>query len=147
MSLESRITKDIKNAILKKDSAKLEVCRSIKSEILLVKTAKGVTIDAQKEIEILQRLLKQRIESEKIFKSENRQDLALCEQQQAKIISSYLPKPFTIDELSSLIDKLMIEINVSSISDMGRLISEAIRRSEGRATGKMISDLAKEKLS
>ena len=104
MSLEIRITEDIKNAILQKDSSKLEVCRSIKSAILLERTSKDGSIDNYKEIEILQRLLKQRQESEKIFIAENRQDLAICEQEQAEIISSYLPKPFTIGELSSLIE-------------------------------------------
>ena len=61
MSLEEKITKDIKNAMLSKNSLKLEVCRSIKSAILLAKTEKGLKILTEtKEIEILQKLLKQR---------------------------------------------------------------------------------------
>ena len=68
MSLEARITEDIKSAMLSKDALKLEVCRSIKSAILLFKTGKGEqTLNSSKEVEILQRLLKQRKDSSKIY--------------------------------------------------------------------------------
>ena len=68
MSLESKIMEDIKSAMLSKDTLKLEVCRSIKSAILLLKTGKGAEdLNDSKEIEILQKLLKQRQDSAKIY--------------------------------------------------------------------------------
>ncbi len=147
MSLEKKITDDIKAAMLSKDSLKLEVCRSIKSAILLTKTEKAsIDLDELKEIEILQKLLKQREDAYKIYHEQERNDLATHEQSQAKIIRSYLPTPYTIDELEGLIDSLMKNLSINSKQDMGRLISAVIKEAKGRANGRTVSDLIKNKL-
>jgi uncharacterized protein YqeY len=148
MSLELRIMEDIKSAMLSKDTLKLEVCRSIKSEILLLKTGKSVEdLTDSKEIEILQKLLKQRHDSAKIYLDQKRLDLAKHEGNQARIISEYLPKPYTHQELEELIDQLIQELNITSMQDMGRLIAETLNRSKGRADGKTISGVVKQKLT
>ena len=93
MNLEKKIINDIKSAMLAKDKLRLEVCRSIKSAILISKTEKnGSEINYEKEIKILQKLLKQRIESVRIYSTQDRHDLAKHEQMQADIIEEYLPK-------------------------------------------------------
>ena len=148
MGLERKITNDIKLAMLAKNREKLEVCRSIKSAIILSKTEKGIgEISDQKGIDILQKLLKQRQESEKIFLEQGRQDLANKERIQANIISLYLPKPYSTSELESLVDSVMLDNNIDSMVDMGKLISETLKISQGRATGKSISEIVKKKLS
>jgi uncharacterized protein YqeY len=148
MSLESRIMEDIKSAMLSKDALKLEVCRSIKSSILLLKTGKGAEdLTDLKEIEILQKLLKQRQDSAKIYLDQNRLDLAKHEENQARIISSYLPEQYTNEELEELIDELIKELNVTSMKDMGRLIASTISRVKGKSDGKTISKVVKKKLT
>ena len=148
MGLELKITNDIKLAMLAKNRDKLEVCRSIKAAIILSKTERGTDeISDKKGIDILQKLLKQRQYSEKIFLEQGRQDLANNERIQANIISLYLPNPFSIDELESLVDSIMLDNNINSMSDMGKLISETLKFSQGRATGKSISEIVKKKLS
>ncbi len=148
MSLEKKIMQDLKEAMLKKDSLKMEVCRSIKSAILLSKTEKkSQDLTEDKEIEILQKLYKQRQESSKIYQEQNRLDLLKKEEDQASIILTYLPKPYTREELNDLIDSLIIELNINSMQEMGKLISSTIAKAKGRADGKTISSMVKEKLS
>ena len=148
MSLESKIMEDIKSAMLSKDTLKLEVCRSIKSAILLLKTGKGAEdLNDSKEIEILQKLLKQRKDSAKIYLDQKRFDLAKHEEDQARIIADYLPKPYTPEELEDLIDQLIDELNIRSMKDMGRLIASAVSRAQGKSDGKTISEIVKKKLT
>ncbi|MAQ70489.1 MAG: glutamyl-tRNA amidotransferase [Flavobacteriales bacterium] len=148
MSLETRIMEDIKSAMLSKDTLRLEVCRSIKSAILLLKTGRdSEDLTEEKEIEILQKLLKQRQDSAKIYLEQKRLDLAKHEEGQARIISSYLPTPYSHKELEELIDLLMVELNINSMKDMGRLIASAISRAKGRSDGKTISTIVKKKLT
>tara|TARA_Y100001968_G_C19395496_1_gene738066 strand:- start:405 stop:854 length:450 start_codon:yes stop_codon:yes gene_type:complete len=148
MSLEKKIMNDIKDAMLAKDSIKLDVCRAIKSAILILKTQKSsIDLSEDKELQILQKLLKQRKESESIFKNQGRLDLAQNEKAQADILLTYLPKPYDRDELLVLIDQLMIESGINSRKDMGKLISLVIQKVKGRSDGKMISDCVKEKLA
>jgi len=147
MALENKITKDIKDAMLSKNKLKLEVCRSIKSAILLAKTEKGDGgLEETRELDILQKLLKQRKESEKIYKEQSRFDLAQKEQNQAKIISTYLPEQYGQLELENIIDTLIKELSISSKKDMGKLISSVLKKVKGRADGKMISEIVKKKL-
>ena len=147
MSLETQIMQDIKEAMLSKNSLKLEVFRSIKSAILLVKTERGAEdLTEEKEIEILQKLLKQRKESQKIYNEQNRLDLAKYEANQASIISQYLPEPYTLEELEELIMGLIEELNISSKQEMGKLMSAVMNKAKGRADGKTISNIVKEKL-
>ena len=147
MSLEKKIMNDIKDAMLAKNSLRLDVCRAIKSAILIVKTQKNTQeLTSSKELEILQKLLKQRKESEKIYKNQDRLDLANDEKNQASIIAEYLPKPYRKDELMDLIDRLINKLGISSKQEMGKLIAEVIRESKGRADGKTISDCVKERL-
>ena len=147
MSLEQKIMADIKAAMIAKDSLRLEVLRSIKSAILLVKTDKNSSdLDEDKEVQILQKLLKQRKESCEIYLKQNRLDLASHEKNQASIISNYLPTPYSNIELQELVNNIMKENNLYNKSDMGQLISLVMKNVKGRADGKSVSEVVKQKL-
>ena len=147
MNLEKKIKNDIRLAMLAKDKLKLEVCRSIKSAILITKTEKnGGEINHEKEIKILHKLLKQRNESAKIYSSQDRGDLAKHEQMQADIIQEYLPKKMSNEELNQIIDDVISSTGLSSKKDMGRLMSEVTKKCLGSADGKTISSILISKL-
>tara|TARA_B100000427_G_scaffold21840_1_gene16538 strand:+ start:177 stop:635 length:459 start_codon:yes stop_codon:yes gene_type:complete len=148
MSLEQKIMNDIKSAMIAKNGLKLEVLRAIKSEILLLKTNKdSVSLTEEKEIILLQKLLKQRSEAQKIYHEQGRQDLAEHEKNQSNVIKSYLPTPYSFQEIESLVDSVIKELGVSSKQDMGRIMSVVIQRAKGRADGKTLSDCIKKKLN
>ncbi len=79
MELENRINADIKQAMIAKESQKLEALRGIKAAILLAKTSKeaaGNELPEEAGLKLLQKLIKQRQESADIYKSNGRNDLA-----------------------------------------------------------------------
>ena len=148
MRLESKITQDIKDAMLNKDSIKLEVCRSIKSAILIAKSVKGNSeLDQEKEIEIIQKILKQTKESEKIYREKSRIDLADHEKKQSDIISKYLPKQFSEIEIKELVLDVMDALNMNSKKDMGLIIKEVMKRAQGRTEGKIVARIVQQNLS
>ena len=147
MNLEKKIITDIKEAMLSKNVVRLEVCRAIKAAILLEKTNKsGMILNEEKELQILQKLLKQRRESEKIYNDQSRSDLAKNEKDQADILESYLPSQYNDTELENIIDNLIKELNISSKKDMGRLMSAIIKKVQGKADGKKIATIVQQKL-
>tara|TARA_B100000073_G_C23512845_1_gene484565 strand:+ start:201 stop:650 length:450 start_codon:yes stop_codon:yes gene_type:complete len=147
MNLEKQIIADIKEAMLSKNVVRLEVCRAIKAAILIEKTNKvGGILNEEKELQILQKLLKQRRESEKIYNDQFRSDLAKNEKDQADIIASYLPSQYSDIELENIIDNLIKELNISSKKDMGRLMSAIIKKVQGKADGKKIATIVQQKL-
>ena len=148
MSLEKKIMNDIKSAMIAKNALKLEVLRAIKSEILLLKTSKGASsLTEEKEILLLQKLLKQRSESQKIYDEKGRHDLADNEKRQANFIKSYLPNPYSSQEIELLVDSVIKELDAVSKKDMGRVMSVVMQRAKGRADGKTLSDCIKQKLN
>ena len=133
----------------KKDSLRLESLRSIKSAILLERTKfpSDKTLDENEIIKILQRLVKQRNDSAKIYNEQNREDLANIEVAQSKIISEFLPEQLNETELTEIINTTITEFNASSMKDMGTVISEVNKKVSGRAEGRIIAEIVKNKLS
>jgi uncharacterized protein len=149
MSLEQRVNEELKLAMKARDKVKLDTLRGIKKEIIEAKTAKGAIAELSEDVEmkILQKMLKQRQDSAAIYEEQDRKDLAEDERNQAEILSGFLPKQLTRDELKIEIAKLIEELGVGSMAGMGRVMGEAGKRFAGRADGKTISEIVKEKLS
>ena len=149
MSLVEKINIDLKEAILTKNKLKLESLRAIKSSLTLHKTSISShnTVSKEDEIRILQKLVKQRRESANIYINQNRSDLAQLEESQADFISTYLPKQLTNQEIEAIVSKVIIETKSIGLKDMGKVIGIVVKKIEGRADGKTVSNIVKQKLS
>ena len=146
--ISTTIDQEIKQAMLAKDQAKLRGLRAIKAAILLAKTEKGGAeeIDADAEIKILQRLVKQRKESANIYKEQGREDLLLVEQEEIDVISQFLPKQLDQAEIEVIVAKIIAETGATSIKEMGKIMGIANKELAGKADGKLIGEIVKAKL-
>lgn len=148
MTLEERINKDLVTAMKAKDQAQLRGLRAIKAAILLAKTdASGKPVDAAREMQILQKLVKQRRDSLEIFEKENREDLAQKEREEITVIEAYLPKTMSPAELETAVREIIAETGASSMKDMGMVMGLASKKLAGKADGKAISTLVKQLLA
>ena len=147
MSLETKINSDIKAAMLSKDKKKLEALRAVKSALLLEKTSKtGGEISSEAELQLLQKLVKQRKESAEIYKTKNRIELADEELFQASIIEKYLPEQISEEELTNIIKAVIEKTGASSIKDMGKVMGMTTKQVAGQADNKTIAGLVKKLL-
>ncbi|MCZ2443146.1 MAG: GatB/YqeY domain-containing protein [Flavobacteriales bacterium] len=145
MSLEIKINDDIKKAMLAKEAQRLNALRAIKSAILLAKTEKAGSdaLSEEREIQLLQKLVKQRRDSYEIYLTQQRQDLADEEKFQIDVISAYLPAQLSDEELLQHVQDIITEIGVSSPADMGKVMGVASKKLAGKAEGKRISAMIK----
>lgn len=146
MGLEILINNDIKSAMISKDKKKLAALRAIKSALLIEKTGKdssGGEIPETVELQLLQKLVKQRRESADIYVQQNRSDLAEVEQYEADIIQAYLPQQMDEKTLKAEIEKMIAETGASSMKDMGKVMGMATKKFAGKADNKAISALVK----
>jgi uncharacterized protein len=146
MELENKINADIKQAMIAKESQKLEALRAVKAALLLAKTSKeasGGEVTEEAGLKLLQKLIKQRQESAEIYKTNGRADLAEQELFQAGIIENYLPKQLSEDEIRQGLLKIIQESGAGSIKDMGRVMGMASKEFAGKADNKVIADLVK----
>ena len=149
MKLENKISHEIKEAMRAKDNVRLETLRSIKSGIILIKTKSSEKKDLTEndEIDLLQKLAKQRRESANIFKSQKRNDLANSEEAQLKIIQEFLPKQMEDLELEKIINDIILKFNAKSMKDMGKVMGNVNKIVAGRADSKKIAEIVKKNLS
>ena len=148
MSLSVRLMDDIKNAMRAKDTIALEALRAIKSELLLAQTATGnkEEISEADEIKLLQKLVKTRKDSAKIFTEQNRMDLAEPELAQIAVIEKFLPAQLSEAEVEAIIAKIIAETGASGIAAMGKVMGLAAAQLGGTAEGKTISAIVKKLL-
>lgn len=148
MSLEATINEDLKTAMKAKDQAALRGIRAIKSAILLHNTS-GATegLNEEKEIALLQKLIKQRQDSLDIYLKQGREDLAAVEREEIDVIMRYLPKQLSEEELTIAVKEIVSRTGATTMKDMGKVMAEASKEFAGKADGKTISMVVKKLLS
>ncbi len=148
MTFEEKINEDLKKAMKEKDKTALRGLRAIKSAILLAKTdGSGKELDEESQIQLLQKLVKQRRESLDIYEKQNRPELAEVEREEIEVISEYLPKQLSEEELEAEIDRIIEETGAENMKDMGKVMGIAGRELAGKAEGKKIAEVVKKKLN
>ena len=148
MALQDKITASLKEAMKAKDTLKLEALRAIKSALLLEQTSGGQSGDLseEQEIKLLQKLVKQRKDSATIFREQNREDLAAPEEAQAAVIQYFLPAQMSETEIEAEVVAIIESLGATGMQDMGKVMGKASQRMAGKADGKTISTIVKQKL-
>lgn len=149
MALEQQIQKDIMEAMKAKDTVRLNTVRSIKSGILLAKTAEGGSKELTDAdiIKIIQKLAKQRKESADQYVAAGRQELADNELAEAKVLETYLPKMLSEEEVEAKLKEIIAAVGASQPSDMGKVMGVATKQLAGLAEGRTISAIVKRLLA
>ena len=149
MTLMDKISEELKKAMKAKDNIALQSFRAIKSELLLLWTKSGNpnNLSNEEEMKVLQKLIKQRRESAKIFREQNRIDLAEPEEAQAKIIEGFLPEQLDEEKIRELVEEIILSTGAEGIKDMGKVMSQTSSKMAGQADGKIISIIVKEILT
>lgn len=148
MTLEEKIQQDLKTAMKAKDQVSLRGIRAIKAAILILKTdGSGGEMDNDKEIKLLQKLIKQRKDSLEIYEKQGREDLAATEKEEIEVISKYLPAQLSEEEIEVKIKAIIEQTGASSMKDMGKVMGMASGQLAGKADGKTISTIVKAKLA
>ncbi|MDP5229118.1 MAG: GatB/YqeY domain-containing protein [Cellulophaga sp.] len=148
MSLQDKVMEEMKTAMKAKDKVALESLRAIKSALLLLKTdsGSGEEISAEAEIQIVQKLVKQRKDSAAIFIAQNRQDLADPELAQIAIIEKFLPEQLSEEEIEKVVKQAIASTGAEGMKDMGKVMGIVSAELAGKADGKTISNLVKKNL-
>lgn len=148
MSLRERIEKDFTDALKARDERKLSALRLFKTDLKKreVSGQKKEMTDAE-AMEVLSSLVKQRRESIRLFQEGQRQDLVEKETAELNVLLTYLPQPFSPAELEGLIDQTIAETQATGPKDQGKVMKAVMGKVTGRADGKAVSEIVKQKLS
>ncbi|WP_405349710.1 GatB/YqeY domain-containing protein [Nonlabens sp. Asnod3-H03] len=148
MSLEKDIMTAMKEAMKAKDQTALAALRAVKSELLLAKTS-GDTADLSEEdeIKLVQKLVKQRKDSARIFSEQNREDLSEPELAQAAVLEQFLPEQLSEEEIAKVVEDIIAQTGAAGMKDMGKVMGMANQQLAGKADGRTISTIVKNQLT
>jgi uncharacterized protein YqeY len=146
MSLQQRLTDDMKTAMKAGDKDTLGVVRRAIAAMQNARIEKREDLDEQEEIKVIRSIAKQHKESIEQFRAAGREDLATKEEAELEILSTYLPAEMDQAQLEALIDAAIAETGASSMKDMGGVIKIVMAKAEGQAEGGAVSALVKGKL-
>jgi len=146
-SIKETLQDDEKNAIKQRDKYKANVISMAKAAVLMVEKSEAGEVDDSKVIEILAKEVKQRRDSLVEFDKGNRQDLVDQTKAEIEILLQYLPQQLTEEEIRKIVLESAEKLGTSSIKDMGKLMADVRPKVNGRADGKVVSQIVKEYLN
>ena len=148
MELEKKVMDMLKEAMKAKDEAALRTLRAIKGAILVAKTEKNAgEMTPEKELQLIQKLAKQRKESFEIYQGQSMTDLATKEKEELDVLEKFLPVQLSENEVKPIIAALIADMGVTDMKEMGRVIGAANKKLAGQADGGLISRIVKELLT
>lgn len=147
MILKDQLMIDLKAAMKAKNVIEKSTITMLRAAIKQIEIDKRVELENQDVIEIIAKQVKQKKGSIEEFAKMDRDDLIEEAQAEIKILSKYLPEPFTSEEIAKLISDAIASTGASSPKEMGKVMGIVNPQVVGRADGKTVSNLVKEMLS
>jgi uncharacterized protein YqeY len=147
-SLESKIQEDMKQALKAGDKARLETLRGLLAQIKdesIKKRPKELT--DEDVLAVIRRGVKRRKESIELYKQGNRQDLVEKEQKELEVLQKYLPQQLSREEIEKIVNSVIEQVGATSIKDLGKVMGPVMKQLQGRADGKEVQQIVRERLS
>ena len=148
MAIVEDINRDITAAMKAKEAERLSALRMVKTALKMRETELPGGVDDAEAEKVLNTLLKQRRDAAEQYRAARREDLALKEENEARIIQTYLPAAASEEDMLAAVDEAIAETGAASMKEMGAVMKTARAKLEGKTVdGKALSDIVKAKLS
>jgi uncharacterized protein YqeY len=147
MNLQSEISSALKDAMREKNESKLASLRSVLTAIKNKEKEVRRSLEDPEIISLISTQIKQRKESIDHYRKAGREDLAKAEESEMHILQAYMPEELSAEEMSQALDEVISEVGAVSMKDMGKVMKAAMAKLAGRADGRVINEMVREKLS
>jgi uncharacterized protein YqeY len=147
MNLEEKLIEEMKQAMKTNDKIRLSTIRMIRSSTKNKEFELRRKLEDEDIIKVIQGMVRKGEESIEQFQAGGRNDLVEKEKAEVEILKSFLPQPLTLEEMIKIVDETIQETQASSLKDLGKVMKALMPRLGGKADGKVINQLVKERLS
>lgn len=147
MNLLDKMNKDLIDAMKNKDKDKLTTLRMVKGAMQLERINNKKEENEELLIETVSKQIKMRKESILEFEKANREDLIATTKKEIDILSEYLPKQLTEEEIDKIIDNIFDKVKPTSAKEMGIVMKGVTPLLKGKADMKEVSNKIKERIS
>lgn len=152
MSIKKRLDADMKDAMKQREQQRLGCIRMLKSKLqerelaLRGKHGTSYAITDEEALSVISTYAKQRRDSIRSYRQGGRDDLVAAEEAELAIVTDYLPRQLSADELRGMIQEAITESGAQSIKELGQVMRLVAPRTKGAADGKLVHQLVRELL-
>ena len=146
MSLKEKLMEDLKAAMKDKDIIRKNTVQMVRSSVLQFEKDNLTELDDEGVLDVIARELKKRRDVLPEYEKSGRDDLIADINREIETLLAYLPKQLTNEELEEIVTAAIAEVGATSMKDMGKIMAAVMPKTKGRADGKMINAIVKEKL-
>jgi uncharacterized protein YqeY len=146
MNLAERLNEDMKQALRDGNKFRLSTIRMVRAAIKNQEIELRRPLEDSDTLNILSRELKQRRDSLQDFERGGREDLVNNVNAEIEIITEYLPKQLTEEEVKAIVVQTMQETGASSKADLGKLMGALMPKVKGIADGKLVNAIVQQYL-
>ena len=145
--LKEKLLEDMKVSMRDKKIIRKNVIQMVRAAILQVEKDKQIELNDEQITEIIAKESKKRKDSLADYEKSGRQDLIDQINEEIEILSEYLPKPLTTEEIEKIVEEVIASTGASTMKDMGMVMKEAKAKIGPAANGKTINEIVKQKLN
>lgn len=148
MALADQLQRDLTSAMKARDAETVATLRMVVAAIKNARVAAGGSgeVDDAEVVELIGREAKKRREAEEAFRAAGRAELADKEAGELRILRRYLPEALGDDELRAIVDQAVADTGATGPGDLGRVMSAVMPRVKGRADGRAVNAMVRERL-
>ena len=145
--MKEELLQDLKEAMKNKETLRKDTITMLRAAILQVEKDSQKTLNDDEICAIVAKEVKKRKESVKEYEDAGREDIAENLKKEIEILSKYLPEQLTEEEIRKMVEDAGKESGAASPRDMGKVMSILRPKTAGKADGKLVSDIVKERLA
>lgn len=140
---------DLTAAMKARDTETTATLRMVMAAVKNARVAPGHSgeVDDQEALELLTKEAKKRSEAIEAYRAAGRGELADKEQRELEILRRYLPEPLSEDEVRAIVDEAIAQTGASGPGDMGKVMGAVTPKTKGRADGRLVSGMVKDRLA
>ena len=147
MGLKENLLKELKEAMQAKDTIRKDTITMLRAAILQIEKDTQKELSEDDMLAIVAKEVKKRKESLPEYEKAGREDIVENLNKEIKILEVYLPEQLTEDEIRELVISAIKEVGAESPKDMGKVMQNVRAKTQGKADGKVISDIVKAELN
>ncbi len=145
--MKEQLLQDLKEAMRDKDILKKNTITLLRAAILQVEKDSQKQLDDNEIMGIVAKEVKKRKDAISDYEKAGRDDIITDLNKEIEILSKYLPEQLTNEEIAALVDEAIKNVSATSLRDMGKVMQYLKPKTSGKADGKIVSDIVKEKLN
>ncbi len=147
MSLKEQLQHDLQDAMRARDEQRKLALRMALTAVQLAEVEQRSDLDDAAIAEVIRKEVRRREDALEMVRQSGRADMIAEDEAQIAILRSYLPQLLTAEELTAIAREIIAKAQAASPADMGKVMKLLMPRVQGKADGRMVSQIVRDLLS